>query len=132
MIQPPFPSTIGAQPRHVALLTTRTVVRNNQDGLMGSRAWTGRCLRKEGAYFWALSMSILIHEFWRPCPKGQCGGTRSEGLPDSHQGELIHGLGGGREGLCGNVVLKLQMHSPAGVDAYNCNHRIPYAIRQGG
>ena len=50
MIQPPFPSTIGAQPRHVTFLTTKTVVRKNQenDGQTGLRAWTSQCLRNAG------------------------------------------------------------------------------------
>ena len=47
---PPFPSTTGAQPRHVAFLTTRTAVRKNQEnyGQTGSHAWTNQCLCRGG------------------------------------------------------------------------------------
>ena len=47
MIQLPLPSTIGAQPPHGTILTTKTTVRKNQenDGPTGSRAWTSPCLR---------------------------------------------------------------------------------------
>ena len=40
MIQPPFPSTIGAQPRPVTFLTTKTAVRKYQErnGQTGSHA----------------------------------------------------------------------------------------------
>ena len=49
MIQPPFPSTIGAQSHPVAFLTTKAAVRKNQenDG-QGRHAWTSPCLRKGG------------------------------------------------------------------------------------
>ena len=48
MIQPPFLSTIAAQPCHVIFLTTKSVVRKNQENnsQTGSRAWTGQSLHK--------------------------------------------------------------------------------------
>ena len=46
MIQPPFPSTMGAQLGHITFQTTKTAVRKNQenDGQTGSCAWTSQCL----------------------------------------------------------------------------------------
>ena len=50
MIQPPFPSTIAPQPRHVTFLTTTIVVRKNQENndQTGTRACTRQCLRRGG------------------------------------------------------------------------------------
>ena len=49
MIQPPFPSTIAAQPCHITFLTARAVVRKTRnDSQTGSRAWTRQCLRRGG------------------------------------------------------------------------------------
>ena len=40
---------VGAQPHWVTFPTTNTAVRNQEnDGQAGSRAWTSRCLRREG------------------------------------------------------------------------------------
>ena len=54
MIQPPFSSAIAAQPCHVTFLTTKTVVRKNQENLgqMGSRAWTRQCFVQGGYFHW--------------------------------------------------------------------------------
>ena len=43
MIQSPFPSTIAPQPRHIKFLTTKTVVRKNQENDGQTGDW---CLDK--------------------------------------------------------------------------------------
>ena len=70
MIQAPFSSAIAAQPRHDTFLTTKAVVRENQenDGQTGSCAWTKQCLRKKGAGGW---QSLDLRKFmagWHSSP----------------------------------------------------------------
>ena len=60
MIQPPCPSTIAPPPSHVIFLTTKIVVRKNQDnsGQMGSCAWTRQCLRIRGSMVGADRLNV--------------------------------------------------------------------------
>ena len=73
MIQPPFPSTIGAQPRQITFLTTKTAVRKKQDNnsQMGSHAWTSQCLRRGGGGLWDSGGTVL--DFGKRGRKGYIG-----------------------------------------------------------
>ena len=68
----PFPSTIGARPRHVTFLTTKTAVRKNQEnnGQMGPVLGQGSACAKGGGgfipYGWRCVLSLATHVYPLP------------------------------------------------------------------